>query len=427
VLHLVDPGSPGGGGCTLRLLAEPLQRLRSIDQDVLILGTRAHADLARRCGVRVSGVVPAPLRVPVMARRGLARAIAMLEHAAGRYDLIHAWTVPAAALAAVAARQCRRVATAAVGPVSGASTHLTLRLLRRDRAPILASSRAVEREYVSMGLDPALVSVLPPAVNPQSSPPLERWSLRRRWGVGDETLVVALLSEPLEWADARLGAAVIARVRASGRKVCLLVHPAAWRRAEAERWLGRLGFADSIVVEDEAAAPWRIVEAVDVALLVGGQLNSMDLSGAASPLALVTGGGRRLRPLPGIMPLLWAMSAGTPIIAEVSDAVADVVEDGVSGLLVDQHDMNAVCDRITRIHDDPTIAGRIGMNAREAVARRFNVSAFCVRLKEIYERVAAGHPASAPSEEIAFVSPEEPRASARSRQARSETPLPSAG
>ncbi len=94
--------------------------------------------------------------------------------------------------------------------------------------------------------------------------------------------------------------------------------------------------------------------------------------------------------MPGIMPLLWAMSAALPVIAEASDAVMDIIEDGHSGLLVDQDDMNAAADRIIRIYDDSTIAGRIGMQARSLVQRRFHTSAFCVQLKQAYERLIAG-------------------------------------
>jgi glycosyltransferase involved in cell wall biosynthesis len=114
----------------------------------------------------------------------------------------------------------------------------------------------------------------------------------------------------------------------------------------------------------------------------------MDLAGAGSPFSLLTGGGRRLRPMPGIMPLLWVMSAAVPVIAEASDVMRGVIEDGSTGLLVDQHDLNGASDRIMRIYDDPTIAGRIGSEARRVVRRDFHVSAFCVRLKETYLRLS---------------------------------------
>ncbi len=390
VLHLIDPRSPGGGACTLKLLAEPLHRLGSVKQDVVVIGNRAHGDLARRCGFEPLGTICPPLSHAAYGRKALARTIAFQEDAAGEYDLIHAWTPRAAILATMAAPNRPRLATLSVGPVSGFETQFVSMLIEQREMPLLASSHAVAREYLSMGVDRRLLSVLPPAVNQETVESEDRADLRRRWEVDSQSFVIGLLSEPTNWADARTAVNVITRVAATGRDVKLLLHHSATRRGEAERWAVRLGFRDLIMVDDAVAEPWRVTAGLDAALLIGGELNSVDLSGAGSPFALFTGGGRRLRPMPGVMPLLWAMSAGLPVIAESSDAVTDIIDDGHSGLLVDQDDTNAAADRIIRIQDDPTIAGRIGMQARSLVRRRFHTSAFCVQLKQAYERLIEG-------------------------------------
>jgi len=390
VLHLIDPHAPGGGACTLRLLAEALERLRSVHQDVLLLGNRAHRDLAQRCGVNPIGLICPPLNHPALARGAVARTIGAREAAQGRYDLIHAWTPQSAIVAVMAAPQRPRIVTLAVGPVSGIETQVVSMLMDRHATPVLASSSAVRREYLSLGLDRRLMSVLPPAVNPESVESEDRAALRRRWGIPGQAFVIGSLSEPTNWVDARTAISVVTRVAATGREVRLLLHHSAARRVEAERWAARLELRSLMVMDDAAAEPWRVVSGLDAALLFGGELNSMDLSDLGSPLAALTGGGRRLRPMPGIMPLLWAMSAAVPVIAEASDAVKDAVVDGQSGLLVDQGDVNAAADRIIRVHDDATIAGRIGMQARAAVQRRFHVSAYCVRLKEAYARLMSG-------------------------------------
>ena len=87
------------------------------------------------------------------------------------------------------------------------------------------------------------------------------------------------------------------------------------------------------------------------------------------------------------------MAARVPVIAESSSAVADVVHEGQSGLLVRQHDANAATERLVRIASDPTIARRIGATARERVVADFHVAATCVRLKEAWERTLDGRPA----------------------------------
>ncbi|MCA9296216.1 MAG: glycosyltransferase, partial [Phycisphaerales bacterium] len=387
VLHLIDPGSPGGGACTLQLVADATERLTSVHQDVLIFGHREHVALARRCGLTPAGQLCGPKVLPHAGRNGLRRWIAEQEAAAGPFDIIHAWTPRMAILATLAAPAHRRLATLSVGPLSGVHSQLLIQLLKRRPMPLLATSTAVQREYRSMGLPTASLGVLPPAVHARSIEQVSRVDLRERWGIDEETTVIGLMSEPVNWADANVAMNILMRIIVTGRKAKLLLHPTAYRRAEAE-WLMR-SFDDPniMIIDDEVAEPWRVVNGLDVALLIGGPLNVMNLDDAASPWSFLTGGGRRLRPMPGIMPLLWAMASGKPVVAEASNAVADIIQDGVNGFLVHAHDINPVCDRILRICDDHTIGHRLGANARKTVDQRFHVSAYAVRLKETYEQL----------------------------------------
>jgi hypothetical protein len=390
VLHLADPGTPGGGATTLHLLGEVVQRLNSIRHNVLLVGSRGHADLARRCGVEPLGRMSVPRQVPMAGRRSLVRFLEDHESACGRFDLIHAWTARAAVLASMAAPDRKRLGMLAVGPLSDLNSQFMMMLLEQRPMPLLAYSTAVKREYESLGVNHRSVSILHPAVNPASVDAMERDELRERWEVDEDTFIIGLLSEPVSWADARTAMAVVSRVAVTGRTVKLLVHPSAARRGEADRWSRRLERGNLLIVDDEVAEPWRIVNGIDAALLIGGELNSMDMSAAGSFFSLLTGGGRRLRPMPGIMPLLWAMAAGVPVVAEASDAVRDIVEEGRSGLLVRQHDIDTACDRFIRLVDDRVLARRIGANASEHVRHKFGISAYCVRLKDAYERVIAG-------------------------------------
>ncbi|HRQ74869.1 MAG TPA: hypothetical protein PK098_03010 [Phycisphaerales bacterium] len=391
-LHLIDPGSPGGGACSLSLLAAVQSRIGSIEHDVLILGTRRHVDLAKRCGVKPTGSLSAPLHVPGFGRRGLARFIHEREHGRGRYDFIHAWTPRAATLAMLAAPHHRRLATFSVGPLTGVHGHYFQMLIDQRPMPVLVSSTGVLREYRSMGIDRRLLSLLPPGVAVETEEVTPREALRKRWGASRSTFVIGVLSEPANWADAQRAVEIAARLHVSERNVKLLLHPSAIRRADAERWLRSLGQGDIVVVEDDLAEPWRVARGLDAAMFIGGEMNSMDLRDSDSPWSLIFGGGRRLRPMPGIMPLLWAMAHGVPVIAEASDAVSDVVEEGVSGLLVGQGDINAACDRLIRMYDDRTIAGRIGAGGSARVEKRFHISAFCVRLRQAYDMLLAGRP-----------------------------------
>jgi glycosyltransferase involved in cell wall biosynthesis len=67
---------------------------------------------------------------------------------------------------------------------------------------------------------------------------------------------------------------------------------------------------------------------------------------------------------------LLAMAAGVPVVASRLPALAEVVEDGVCGLLVD-NDAAAFAAGIRRLLDDPPMVKRFGAAGRDRVQARF--------------------------------------------------------
>ena len=63
-----------------------------------------------------------------------------------------------------------------------------------------------------------------------------------------------------------------------------------------------------------------------------------------------------------------ALAVGTPVIATRTGGVAEVLEDGVNGLLVDPGDVEALTAAIDRFFLDPALAGILTENAVESVA-----------------------------------------------------------
>jgi hypothetical protein len=64
-----------------------------------------------------------------------------------------------------------------------------------------------------------------------------------------------------------------------------------------------------------------------------------------------------------------AMAAGLPVIAARPGGFEDLIEDGVTGFLVDGQD--AACEAITALAGDPALRERIGAAARAQARRRF--------------------------------------------------------
>jgi glycosyltransferase involved in cell wall biosynthesis len=69
--------------------------------------------------------------------------------------------------------------------------------------------------------------------------------------------------------------------------------------------------------------------------------------------------------------VLEPMAAGKPVVATAVGGIPEMIEDGVTGLLVPPADDLALSSAIRRLLNDPGLAERIGAAARQRVAERF--------------------------------------------------------
>jgi glycosyltransferase involved in cell wall biosynthesis len=80
-----------------------------------------------------------------------------------------------------------------------------------------------------------------------------------------------------------------------------------------------------------------------------------------------------------------AAAHGVPVIATRSGGPAEIIEDGVTGFLVDVGDHDAVADRLERLLADSSLAGSMGAKARELVAARFGTAQFRNAMVELFD------------------------------------------
>ena len=82
--------------------------------------------------------------------------------------------------------------------------------------------------------------------------------------------------------------------------------------------------------------------------------------------------------------LLEAMSMGLPVVATRVCGCQDVVEEGVTGLLVAPDRPEELARQMLRLLRDPAYARRLGAAAREAVEREFPSARFLDRMADLY-------------------------------------------
>jgi glycosyltransferase involved in cell wall biosynthesis len=374
ILHLIDPASPGGGPGTLRLIAEALPRTTGAVHDLLIVGNSRHLAMARRCGLDPRGRITAPLNRPALARGGLQAYLASWEPVHGQYDLLHAWTLPAARLGRFGLGRRAMLATALLPPPPerGGIAARVLAPLRGRPMPVLAGTAHIRRTLEAAGWDPDLITLMPPAVDGDAIGPEQRTLLRQGWGADETTFVVALLGEPSAWADGKLAINAVGRVVLTGKDVRLILDHRTASTDDLRSWLGRLGVDQFVVIDDAVAEPWRVVAGIDAALVASRH--------GARPAE------------PAVSSMLWVMAAGVPVIAQAVDSCAGIIEDGATGLLCKPGSYNHAAACILRLYDDAREAKRIGESARTKVERSFAIADFAARLDTVYAQCARGEP-----------------------------------
>jgi colanic acid/amylovoran biosynthesis glycosyltransferase len=92
--------------------------------------------------------------------------------------------------------------------------------------------------------------------------------------------------------------------------------------------------------------------------------------------------------------LMEAMSAGLPVVASGISGIPELVEDGVTGLLVPPGQPVAIAAAVERLGHDPTLRRRLGAAARERVLADFdvdrNAAALAARFARSRDEALAG-------------------------------------
>ncbi|MEZ4416588.1 MAG: glycosyltransferase family 4 protein [Gemmatimonadota bacterium] len=147
----------------------------------------------------------------------------------------------------------------------------------------------------------------------------------------------------------------VARLERSGRSVECVIAGEGRERADLEQRIAALGVRGI-----------RLIGAArhdEVRALLG------RATAVALPCVVDDDGNRDA--LPTV--LLEAMAAGVPVVSTPVTGVAEIIDDGVTGLLVPERDAPALAEALGRLLDDPQWAERLGRAGRARAEERFDL------------------------------------------------------
>ena len=231
----------------------------------------------------------------------------------------------------------------------------------RLTSKLVAVSESTRRAYEAQGY-PDRIEVLYNGVDVE--PPSVNGSLRREYGIADET---PLIGEVGRLCDVKGQRELIEALALVPRAHVVLVgrdleQGGAYQRA-LETEADRRGVRDRVVFAGER----------DAAAVLG-ELDVFALPSWTEGLPLV---------------VLEAMAHGRPVVATPVGGTPEVVLDEVTGLLVPPRDPQALAAALRRLLDDADLRRRFGEAGKRRAAERFSADVMTRRMLELYDEVAA--------------------------------------
>ncbi|MDN5852897.1 MAG: glycosyltransferase family 4 protein [Actinomycetia bacterium] len=347
----------GGTGRHVRVLVSALAER---GWGVTVAGPRRTEELF---GFTETGAAFVPAEIGTRPSPESARALRIVRRLARDNDVVHAHSLRAGAIAALATPRTRPLvvtwhnAVLAQGNARTAYGLLERLVARRATATLCVSSDLVDRVRELGGRDVQLAPVSAPAM---PAPLRDRDAVRAELGVTDRPIV---LSVGRLHAQKGFGDLVAAATRLSGHepRPLFVIAGDGPARSDLERSIA------------EADAPVRLLgDRPDIPdLLHATDLMALSSVWEGSPLAVSE-----------------CLRAGVPFVGTAVGGVPDMVGDG--GVLVPARDPAALADAIQCVLDSPELAEDLHTRALRAATRLPTDASVAEQVLATYSRVAGG-------------------------------------
>ena len=236
-------------------------------------------------------------------------------------------------------------------------------VIARGTSAFVAVSREDRRRMIEIeGIDPDDVMFIPNGI--PAPPPPSGADVRTELGIAPDAPVIGTVSvlRPQKALDVLLRAARVLVAEFPGLKV--LIAGEGDRRFALEDLTAELGLEDTVMFLGVRTDVPDVLAALDVAV------NSSDFEGSA-------------------LSLMEYMEAARPVVATRVGGNPDLVEDGVTGRLVEPQDPEAFAAAVGELLRDPERAREMGTRGRQRRREEFDIDVMVRRLEELYVELSA--------------------------------------
>jgi glycosyltransferase involved in cell wall biosynthesis len=225
---------------------------------------------------------------------------------------------------------------------------------------LTTSRRIAERLAGELRLPPARVTCLATGIDLQRFRPGEKGSLRADLGVDADTALVGMISVLRSWKGHATFLEAASRLLGNRRDLHFIIAGDGPGRAELTQKIAQEPWRGRVTLLGHRGDVENVLRALDVLIL---------------PSYAHEG-------IPQI--ILQAQASGTAVVATRIGGIPEVVEDGVTGLLIEPNDAPALAGKIALLLDDPSLRAQLGAAGRQYAEKHHSLDRMGERLLDLY-------------------------------------------
>lgn len=228
--------------------------------------------------------------------------------------------------------------------------------------PVVAVSESMKSQLVSLGADPRQVRVIRYGVDLSSFVPGE-----------PVPGLVVMVGRLVEKKGPEFAVRAFARAAADVPDARLVIIGDGPLRARVQQLVFELGLEDRVRLDGARDHGWVTEVLRTASVFIQHSVVADDGDREGTPVAVVEAG-----------------AAGVPVVATRHEGIAEVVVDGVTGLLVDEGDVEGMGRAIAELLSDPARARRMGASSRRRIEQFHSDADTIEQLWSVLEDAVAG-------------------------------------
>lgn len=233
----------------------------------------------------------------------------------------------------------------------------------------LPISEFFKHKLIDEGCDPKKIAVLRDGID------LRRFAFKERTRVAGEPTRLLFIGRFEAKKGVFMAAQAVAEVIRSGRNLLLDIVGDGALRPELEAFIRAQGVSDRVRLHGWQSQDQVLEHLQNAHLLIAPSVTAPSGDQEGIPNTVKEG-----------------MAVGLPVLSTFHSGIPELVEDGVSGYLVPEHDTSALAERLTYLADHPECWAALGRAGRAKIEADYNIETLNDKLASLYEGLLSPSP-----------------------------------